>query len=424
MEPLTFPDLAPADRDLTAEEHAWLGALARDTDPTQFTVNLGPSAAADDAGPVVACDQYGTWRAGRYIGELYRDGRVIEIRPRLGIETIAHWAGAALNVRITPRSGEHTGSQMLIAELLAAAWRSAIVDASRHGPPGIRVPRTHTAEVAKGRIDVAGTLKLRAAGRPQIASVSRPKNLDNPITRTIVAADRVLDRRLHRPGWRGERVEEVMPRLRATVGARPTLPTHRELASVRYTPITLPYRRAAELSHQIARHRGLQSCATGDRADGLLIDVAELWELFLVHCARRAFGAANVTHGTALTDGGALLRSQQDPSRTLGRLYPDIIIGPVENPVAIIDAKYKPLADPRGVDREDLYQLNAYLAAHVQGPHPLGALAYVQFPDQARIAYAETRGPWRTSVGHNVSFARMPTTESECVDAFHELVNL
>lgn len=424
MDRLTFPDLAPADRDLTEDERDWLSALARDTDPAQFTVHLGPSAAADDAGPVVACDQYGTWRAGRYIGELHRDGRVIEIRPRLGIETIAHWAGAALNVRIMPRAGEHTGSQVLIAELLAAVWRSAVVDASRHGPPGIRSPRTHVAEVAKGRIDVARTLRLRAAGRPQIASVSRPKDLDNPITRTIVAADRVLDRRLHRPGWRGERVEEVMPRLRAAVGARPALPTHRKLAGVRYTPITLPYRRAAELSHQIARHRGLQSRATGDRADGLLIDVAELWELFLVHCARRAFGAANVTHGTLLSESGILLRSQQDPTRTLGRLYPDIIVGPIENPVAIIDAKYKPLTDPRGVDREDLYQLNAYLGAHVEGPLPLGALAYVQFQGQERSAYAEARGPWRTSVGHTVSFARLPTTETECVSALRALVRL
>lgn len=424
MEPLTFPDLAPADRDPTGDERAWLSALARDTDPGLFTVSVGASAAADDAGPVVACDSYGTWRAGRYIGELYRDGRVIEIRPRLGIETIAHWAGAALNVRITPRSGEHTGSQVLIAELLAAAWRSALVDAARHGPPGLRSPRTHVADVAKGRIDVAGTLQLRASGRPQIASVSRPKNLDNPITRTIVAADRVLDRRLHRPGWRGERVDEVMPRLRAAVGSRPTLPTHRELASVRYTPITLPYRRAAELSHQIASHRGLQSRATGDRADGLLIDVAELWELFLVHCARRAFGAANVTHGTALSEAGALLRSQRDPARTLGRLYPDIIIGPVDHPVAIIDAKYKPLADPRGVDREDLYQLNAYLAAHVRTPHPLGALAYVRFPEQQHTAYAESRGPWITAAGHSAAFARMPTTEAECVAALKALVRL
>lgn len=423
METLTFPDLAPADRDPTLEERDWLAMLARETDPAQFAVHLGPSAAADDTGPVIACDPYGTWRAGRYIGELHRDGRAIEIRPRLGIEAIAHWAGAALNVRIVPRAGEHSGSQILIAELLAAAWRSALTDASRHGPPGLRGPRTHVAGVAKGRLDVAQTLRLRAAGRPQIASVSRPKDIDNPITRTIVAADRVLDRRLHRPGWRGERIEEVMPRLRAAVGARPELPSHRELGRVRYTPITLPYKRAAELSHQIARHRGLQSRATGDRADGLLIDVAELWELFLLHCARRAFGAANVTHGTALSEGGVLLRSQQDPARTLGRLYPDIIIGPVEHPIAIIDAKYKPLTEPRGVDREDLYQLNAYLAAHVENPLPIGALAYVEFPGQMRVAHAESRGPWATATGHEVAFTRLPVTEDACVAALRALLS-
>ena len=118
------------------------------------------------------------------------------------------------------------------------------------------------------------------------------------------------------------------------------------------------------------------------------------------------------------------MRSQRDPARTLGRLYPDIIIGPVDHPVAIIDAKYKPLADPRGVDREDLYQLNAYLAAHVRTPHPLGALAYVRFPEQQHTAYAESRGPWITAAGHSAAFARMPTTEAECVAALKALVRL
>ena len=47
--------------------------------------------------------------------------------------------------------------------------------------------------------------------------------------------------------------------------------------------------------------------------------------------------------------------------------YVDIVAGPVERPVAIIDAKYKPLAYPRGVDCEDLYQLNAYLSGHRTG---------------------------------------------------------
>lgn len=422
MDPLTFADLVVADRPPSAEEAAWLAELAADVAPSRVTARLGRSCASEEPGPIVSCDPAGQWRAGRYVGELYQGGRVIEIRPRLGIETIAHWAGAALNLRITPRSGALTGSQALIAEFLAAIWRAELVNAARHGLPGLRTTRNHVAEVAKGRLDVAHTLRLRAAGRPHVASVSRPKNVDNPITRTIVVADRALDGLVGRRDWRGDRVEEIMPRLRSASGSRPKLPSRRELADVTYTPITLPYKRVAELSYQVAKHRGLRSQATDDSADGLLIDVAELWELFLLHCARRAFGPANVTHGTSLMQGRPLLRGERHPDAGLGRLYPDIVIGPVDHPVAIIDAKYKPLADPRGVDREDLYQLNAYLTAHTGEPLALGALAYVHFPWQGAAAYAETHGPWRTEFGHQAVFTRLPVKEDECVEALRALV--
>ncbi|MDV7171942.1 hypothetical protein R4144_00735 [Gordonia amicalis] len=423
MDALTFADLAGADRAPTAEEAAWLAELATEVAPSLVTARLGRSCAADEPGPIVSCDPTGVWRAGRYVGELYRGGRVIEIRPRLGVEAIAHWASAAFNLRFAPRSGDTTGSQALIAEFLAAIWRAELVSAARHGLPGIRTHRAHISEVAKGRLDVGSTLRLRASGRPQIASISRPKNIDNPITRSIVAADRVIDGLVGRRDWRGDRVEELMPRLRSASGPRPKLPSRRELAGVRYTPITLPYKRTAELSYQIAKRRGLQSRATDDTTAGLLIDVAELWELFLLHCARVAFGASNVTHGTGMDAARPLLRSQRHPESGLGRLYPDIVVGPVDRPVAIIDAKYKPLADPRGVDREDLYQLNAYLTAHTDTHSALfGALAYVDFPGQVRSAYAEARGPWRTEYGHRVVFTRLPTTEEACVAALTSLV--
>lgn len=108
------------------------------------------------------------------------------------------------------------------------------------------------------------------------------------------------------------------------------------------------------------------------------------------------------------------------PGSRLGRLYPDIVIGPIDGPVAIIDAKYKPLVDPRRVDRGDLYQLNAYLAL---APVPMGALAYVRFPEQTSAAYAENQGPWRTENGHLVAFTRLPATEAECVAALRTLVS-
>jgi 5-methylcytosine-specific restriction enzyme subunit McrC len=418
---LVFGDLVGPEREPDDDEWNVLAAIASETDPTKLTISIGKSMAAAEPGPVLELQPDGTWRAGRYIGEIRRDGHVLEIRPRLGVDRIAAWAGAVLNIRIIAKAAEQTGTSALIAELVAAAWRSALVAAARDGLPGLRAPLRHVGAYAVGNLDVPATVRLRAVRQPQVASVSRPRNLDNPVSRSIVLADRTLARRLRRPDWRGDRIEEIMPRLRGATGERPRLPRRRELDAVGYTPITERYRRVAELSWQIAHNRGLRAEATGERSEGLLIDVAELWELFLLHCARRALGASAVTHGTRLDTARPLLRSRAEPSKTLGRLFPDVLIGPKAEPTAVIDAKYKPLADPRGVDREDLYQLNAYLTAHANRRVLVGALAYPAFDDQVR-ADAERYSPWTSHDAHEIHFTRVPVEEHECIDALRELL--
>src|SRR4051794_17944342 len=130
---LVFDDLVGPRREPNPDEEAWLGRIAAETDPSLYAVSLGRSMAGTEPGPVLEPHLDGSWRAGRYVGEIRRDGRVLEIQPRLGVETIAHWAGAVLNVRIVADAAEHTGTSMLITELVAAAWRSALVDAARDG---------------------------------------------------------------------------------------------------------------------------------------------------------------------------------------------------------------------------------------------------------------------------------------------------
>lgn len=425
-ERIPFLDLAGPQRTLTPQEDSWLAELAAETKPAEHVVHVAASLAGEQPGPLLERQLDGTWRAGRYVGELRRGDRILDIQPRLHAETIARWVSSIVGVRVVPRSAENVRAGSLIAELLAGAWKAAVIDASRHGPPGLRAHQIHVGPTAKGRLDVAGTVKLRARRIPYVSSVSRPKAADNPISRSIVLAERSLAGRIHRPDWRGDRIEEILPRLQGATGRRPPLPSRRALDRVRYTPITLPYKRAAELSWNIARNRGLRSAATADKTDGYLIDIAELWELFLLHCARRAFGTRQVTHGTRIRArepraARTLLYSYHDSKRTMGRLYPDILIGPIEGPRAIIDAKYKPLADPRGVDREDLYQLGAYLTAYPSEPPPRGALAFVDLGSHdQRSARAIQHGPWRTHTNNHVTFRRMPVDEDRCVEAFRD----
>ena len=416
---LVFSDLVGPERKPSAEEDAWLAAIASDTDPTSHAVSVAPSRAAEEPEPVLRRELDGSWRAGRYVGELRRDGRVLEIKPRLGIDAIAEWASAALNVRVIPRAAEFAGTSALIAQLLAASWRSSVTRAARHGPPSLREAVIEEGAYARGQLDVPRTLELRALGKARIATRRKAKRVDNPVARSIVLADRVLDRQMP-DGWRGERLEEIVPRLQGAVGRRPALPTRRQLDRVRYTPISLPYKRAAEISWQIARNRGLRARASAERTEGVLIDVAELWELFLVRCAKRAFGAAAVSHGTRKGAGRRLLQSEARPTSGIGRLYPDILVQRPGAAGLVIDAKYKPLADPRGVDREDLYQIASYANAWRDSTET-ALLGYPDFETELAPARAAAHGPWRSPDGSRIRFERLPLTERPCAEALADL---
>jgi 5-methylcytosine-specific restriction enzyme subunit McrC len=151
--------------------------------------------------------------------------------------------------------------------------------------------------------------------------------------------------------------------------------------------------------------------------------VAELWELFLLHCLTTACDQT-VTHGTTANVTKHLLHSTRDPSKVMGRLYPDFTVGDLTSPTAIIDAKYKRLTDPFPVAREDLYQLTSYLTAYANNTQPpRGMLAYPLLPDSAPST-AESNGPWSLQAKNvaQVDFMRLPTTEKECTARFAELL--
>lgn len=155
-------------------------------------------------------------------------------------------------------------------------------------------------------------------------------------------------------------------------------------APIRYTPITEGYRPLVELSLSILRHQPFSASTSGnDNVIGVLLDMAEIWELYVFELLRAELASYDVTHpGRDDSSHSYLIKSHQSGQR-IGGLKPDIVIrrnfnGPC---VGIFDAKYKTTTPGRertnGIMREDLYQMSAYLAAYGTQTRPVhGALVY------------------------------------------------
>lgn len=419
---VVFQDLSPR-TSTDAGENEWLGRLADHLGDHDHVLRLtGVSRVDDEDDPALRRGPDGNWWAGRFIGELRFEDRELRIEPRLGIDVVGAWLAHALNLTVIPKAAASASRGPLIVQLLDRVWSAAVADAARHGGPRLRRTSHHNDLFIRGRLDAPATIRHRISRQPLVATVRTERDLDNPVARVLVLADRALRSLLPtRPAWRPVLAGEVLSQARAVVGSQPKLPDAAELQRVRYTPITRRFESVARLSYEIARRRGRLASATSADAAGVLIDVAELWELFLVHCARRAFGPARVEHGTSKRDGAHLLQSIPRAGKQLGRLKPDILIRDGTGVlIAVVDAKYKRLrswrGSPSGVDRGDLYQLASYLSGH---DVPFGALAYP--PQDNDSAAAELDGPWLTREGQHVRFVRVPAA---AVDATRELETL
>ena len=415
---LTLEDLSPH-RPAGVEEDAWLTRLSAYLAENDHTLSLSGRRREDEEDDAaLSRGPDGRWWTGRFIGEIHFEGRELRIEPRLGIDVVGVWLARALNLSVVPKAATRSGAGPLIAQLVDRMWSASLAEAGRHGPPRFRHVDYHEGPYVRGRLDLPGTVRLRSARAPKVASQVELRGVANPVSRAIVLADRTLTSLLGREKpWRPDLAPDLLAQLRAAVGANPRVPSAREMRRIRYAPITRPFEPLARLSLEIARRRGTLTSGAGDDTSGVLVDVAELWELFLLHCARRAFGESRVEHGTGSASTAFLLVSIADETVRMGRLKPDLLVADAEGRErAVIDAKYKRLRGsaerPNGVDRGDFYQLTAYLSGHDVA---YGALAYPRAEDKARAA---DLGPWQTGSGQRVEFLRLPADEAKCIAEF------
>jgi 5-methylcytosine-specific restriction enzyme subunit McrC len=400
----------------------WLGRLRRAVNAGDLVIALSDQ--RDDDDPIIECDGDGNWCAGRYIGTVAFEGGTLTILPRLGIPVILEWLANIESIVITKTPGRLGEHENFIARLLAMVWSGAFVEAARHGLPALRQETRTQGNVVRGRLNVRGSIALRATGASGVASVRDKRSLDHAVSEVVVAAYSALRRALSMPDqqWLPQRAIDLLPHLVAVAGAHPRVPSQAELARIRYTPITAGFRPFAELSRQIATHQGLTANTSSDGVShGVLLDVAELWELHVLHTLRKSCAPLSVKHGTREADTtGKMLHSLVD-GRGLGTLIPDALLFDGEQARAVVDAKYKRIHV--GPQREDLYQLAAYLGRFcTPGARAVGALIYPADPEQPQLAKVEALSPWRFDAGKSMWFIALPLSNDAAVSRCAQLV--
>lgn len=404
---LEITDLSPI-LGLDEDQRRWLSGLAAAADASALTLRL-TGRARDEIEPVVSYDEATrSWWSGRFIGELRFEGRTLRILPRFGMPQLHRWLFRISGVRLIASKGRYEASRIWLWELLAKLWESELLTAAKHGLPTVRVDELHVGDTIRGRLDVALTAKAIGQGRRVVASRPRNRRIDTSIGGVIIHALSHLRRALNHHGnertWLTERGVDIVKELSSHISAKEAAAAAASTRPLRYTPITEGYRRVVELSRAIIRQRPSSSNARGhDDVTGVLIDMAELWELYVFHVLRSQLPDHEVVHlGRNLTATHWLLQSDSANDR-LGGLLPDILVldRRTARTVAVLDAKYKSTVPrksdrPRGVMREDLYQMTSYLSALATDKDSLtGGLIYPDGGDASAIKALREGNPWR-----------------------------
>lgn len=427
---LIAKDCSPLNPQPTAAEADWLRRVAANVRTGDFVVPI--SGDRDDDEPIVYCSWDGTWWAGRYVGSLSFEGRSLIIEPRFGLATLRNWLFEATSVVLTESPGRLRQDESFIAQLLASVWAHGFVEAARHGLPALRRDVATKGPTIRGRLDVAASIRLIASAGREVVSVRSEQSLDHAASDAIIAAYGVLRRWLGVPDeqWMPARAKELIPHLMAVTGPRPRVPTKAELDRIRYTPITAGFAPIAELSRQIANRRGLAADVdSSGETKGVLLDVAELWEMYVLSVLRKAATPLSVKHGTRERDASKKLLWSDVNGQGLGTLIPDAILYARNDVQCVADAKYKSLHPsanaPNGPQREDLYQMAAYLGrfAPLDGKAAWGLLAYPDDPSRPTVAPAEQHSPWSLDQRKMVVFASLPHDAARATEKLRGLIS-
>ena len=367
-------------------------------------LRLGHQADEPDEEPIASFDAAtGTWWAGRYIGEVQFEGRTLRLEPRFGMPALMRWLTAIWGVRLVDSKGRYEQQRIWLWLVIAHLWAGRLVAAAKHGLPFRRVETLYCGRALRGRLLPRETALVRTVGDDRLASVTRTRVVDPVIGGILLGAFERLRVALGSRGekhyWLSERGRTLVEDLQAALGARAGITTAQN-PKLRYSPMTENYRPAVDLSLSILARRPRMASSGGEgKAFGVLLDMAEIWELYVAKLLQVSLPGLRVNHtGRATEHIRSLLIAEGDD---FGSLRPDIIISDHQGRCrAIADAKYKTTRintrNRTGVLTDDLYQLSAYLSGFGDPASRLdGFLIYPADADGQVTRRFAPKNPWK-----------------------------
>ena len=394
------------------QDEDWLRRLVIAAKPTDLQLQIGPRGDDPDEEPIATFDSMsGIWWAGRYVGEIQFEGRTLRLEPRFGMPTLMRWLSAIWGVRLLDSKGKLEQQRIWLWLVIAHLWSGRLIAAAKHGVPFRRVDTIHEGRALRGRLLARETALARAVGDDRLVSLTRTRLVDPTIGGILLAAferlTAALGSRGERNYWLPDRGKTVIADLRSALGSRAATDFVRQRAPVRYSPITEDYRPIVDLSLSILAQRPRMAASGGEsKAFGVLLDVAEIWELYVAKLLQIGLPGMRVSHtGRSKHHFRFLLTSTS--GETFGSLRPDILIlDSYDRCLGIADAKYKTTrissGNRNGVVTEDLYQLSAYLSGFGNpGSRLDGFLIYPADEVGQVFRHLSPKNPWAlTSAPH------------------------
>lgn len=397
----------------------WLSRLSREVRANDLLLPVGRN--SNEHEPVVYADTYGEWWVGRYIGSLEFEGITLNIEPRFGLEFISQQLPlnkfALVNVQ-----GKYIHGVSTLHYLQALMWVNLFAKAAKHCLPTAKTLTVTDSSVIRGKLDVRKTIRNRASGSDKAVSISERKTLTNPVSISIALAFNHIQgwfpqqNLLH---WLPDTLSLRLQQILNAITRHHSLPTAREIKKVRYSSLTHDYQPLVKLSMQILSGRGIQLDNESEaKSQGLLLDVAELWEIYVLKVLQCVFADnSTVSHGTNGTDD--YLLSSSTTNQRLGKLLPDFIVQDGDSIRLIADAKYKKLGDAPWMSpkRDDLYQMCAYINHYdnrMQGSDH-GLLVYPDWSESTSAMVADN-SPWQFTNGSELSFIPIPIQKDKAVE--------